>query len=145
MTRADGRVPWRVVDPHGKLAYVLLAPFGAVLGALLLGLALGEWAFVPGVIVLQLVVVGGAVRTFRDADVEDVTAPRPLWRMTARPTSGFVLGGLFLVESVSAVLRAPGQPDLWAVLLAAAVSATLGVAFVRSSLRLRAGDHLGRP
>ncbi|GAA4628069.1 hypothetical protein GCM10023113_31460 [Cellulomonas oligotrophica] len=138
-------MPWRVLTPSGKLAYLLLAPVAAVLGAVLLGVALGEWAFVPGVIVLQVVVVGVAVRTFRDADVEDVAAPRAPWRMTARPTSGFVLGGLFLVESVSAVLRAPGQPDLWAVLLAAAVSATLGVAFVRSSLRLRAGDHLGRP
>lgn len=142
MSGPDGRVPWRVLTPSGKLAYLLLAPVAAVLGAVLLGVALGEWAFVPGVIVLQLVVVGVAVRTFRDADVEDVVAPRAPWRMTARPTSGFVLGGLFLVESVSAVLRAPGQPDLWAVLLAAAVSAALGVAFVRSSLRLRAGDHL---
>ncbi|TQL01018.1 hypothetical protein [Cellulomonas sp. SLBN-39] len=142
MSGPDGRVPWRVLTPSGKLAYLLLAPVAAVLGAVLLGVALGEWAFVPGAIVLQLVVVGVAVRTFRDADVEDVVAPRAPWRMTARPTSGFVLGGLFLVESVSAVLRAPGQPDLWAVLLAAAVSAALGVAFVRSSLRLRAGDHL---
>lgn len=142
MSRPGGPAPWRVLTPYGKLAYLLLAPVGALLVAILVGLALGEWAGLLASPALQVLVVAVAVRTFRDPDVEDVAAPRAPWRMTARPTAGFVMGALFLVQAVTTVVQATGRPDLWVLLLSAAASAGFGVAFVRSSLRLRAGTDL---
>lgn len=129
---------FRLVTPHAKFVYLFLAMLlcfgvGAVLDA-----TLGEWAVQLGSAPVLLVVVGVAVRTFRDPDVEPYEAPREWWRMTARPASGFVLGGLFLAQAAWLVWSMVLSPQLWPLLLGVATQTALGVLFVRSSLRLRA-------
>lgn len=51
---------------------------------------------------LTLAIVAVAVRTFRVPE-EDIAAPRPLWRLTGRPSMGFVLGFVVSVNAVFGV------------------------------------------
>lgn len=129
----------RIVDPHAKFVYLLLSSFALVAVYVFLSSTLGSWAGALSAGPLLLVVTGCAVRTFRDPDVEPYEAPREWWRMTARPASGFVVGSLFVAQAAWVAVRAPDEPDSWALLVGAATEAFLGVMFLRSSLRLRAG------
>lgn len=129
----------RIVDPHAKFVYLLLSSFVGVGVYVTLTLTLGSWAGALASVPLLLVGTGVAVRSFRDPDVEPYEAPREWWRMTARPASGFVVGSLFVAQAAWVAVRAPGEPDSWALLVGAATEAFLGVMYFRSSLRLRAG------
>ena len=129
----------RIVDPHAKFVYLLLSSFVIVAALVTLTLTLGPWAGTLSSAPLLLVVTGYAVRNFRDPDVEPSAAPREWWRMTARPTSGYVVGTVFLAQACWVALRAARQPDGWALVVGAATEAFLGIMFLRSSARLRAG------
>lgn len=129
----------RIVDPHAKFVYLLLSSFVAVAVYATLSLTLGSWAGALSSGPLLLIVTGFAVRSFRDPDVEPYAAPREWWRMTARPLSGYVVGIVFLAQASWVALGAVRQPDAWALLIGAATKAFLGIAFLRSSGKLRAG------
>lgn len=134
--------------------YKFLFLFGAFLVA---GIIVGILDEVPalalagawfGVIVTPVVLLV-ATRVFRVAE-EDVAAPRPLWRMTGRPTAGFVLGGILGLTVVMSLwieiygrtigaeafsnLEGPGGFPLTIVDLV--VSAVIAVLYFRSSIRL---------
>jgi hypothetical protein len=127
----------RIVAPEAKFAYLLLSSFLVVAVFMTLTATLGPWAANLSSGPLLLLITGYAVRNFRDPDVEPYAAPRQWWRMTARPASGYVFGGIFLTQATWITLTAARQPDAWALLLGAAVEGLLGVMFLRSSARLR--------
>ncbi len=132
----------RIVSGNAKFAYVFLAGVGALM-LLMLAMGLGTWVGTLSAIPLHLLVVGYAVRNFRDAEIEPVAPPREWWRMTARPTSGYVVGTLYVLQGGSVALTAFQRPEPWALLLGAVVQVLLGVAFLRSSVRLRR-DPIGQ-
>lgn len=127
----------RIVSPEAKFVYLILSSLLVVAAFVALLMTLGSWAAVLSSGPLLFVVTGYAVRNFRDPDVEPCEAPREWWRMTARPTSGYVFGSIFLAQALWVALTAFRQPDAWALLVGATVEALLGVLFFRSSARLR--------
>jgi hypothetical protein len=128
----------RISSDQTKVGYVVaayvLGIFVAISSALVAGVP--QAGAVTGIFLL--VTVGFAVRNFR-GDGEPVDAPRKWWRMTWRPTSGFVFAVVFLVQASSsafAVALAPGR-DSEAYVVMALVYAFLGALFTYSSIRLR--------
>lgn len=136
MTTVDhGRV--RIVSPEAKFVYLLVSSLVVVTVFVTLTLTLGQWAATLSSGPLLLLVTGYAVRNFRDPDVEPYAEPRQWWRMTARPASGYVFGGIFLAQAGWVALTAARQPNTWALLVGAAIEGILGVLFLRSSAKLR--------
>lgn len=99
---------------------------------------------VMNAIVVAVVAVG--CRSFRGRG-EDVAAPRPWWRMTARPTAGFVIAALVLVNAAGAVVVAvfvpTGRP--LEVVLNPAVDVVVGAFYLHSSIRLLRTGRSTRP
>lgn len=135
----SSRRPLRIVTPSGKFVYFFLAMIAQAALVVLAWLVLGERAALVIAGPLTLVWVAVAVRVFRDPDVEPYRAPRAWWRLTARPTSGFVVGGLFLARSAQIGVTELWRPDGWLLLPGIVLTALAGIAFLLSSLRLRAG------
>ena len=82
-----------------------------------------------------------AVRVFRGAD-ENIAAPRPWWKMTARPTAGFVLGALSAASVATYMVRilsrrTTGNLDFWDALSNSILFAGIAVAYTYSSIRSR--------
>lgn len=129
----------RITSPQAKVTVVVLGCAAAVVAAVFGALALS----VTGGLVLYCVVLGAVIvfgaRVFR-GDGEDAVAPRPLWRMTAKPGAGFVLAGLFALQAVSTGFSA-ATADAYAPLYVVAVAFSLVVAagYLNSSLRLLRG------
>ncbi|BDZ50271.1 hypothetical protein GCM10025867_25120 [Frondihabitans sucicola] len=105
-----------------------------------------DWVGALGFALLTVI----AVRIFRVPE-EDVAAPRPLWRMTGRPTAGFLLGGLNalsaatviwalvysrVVERPSVVAASFPGSGLTVQIVSVVVEAALAVLYLRSSFRL---------
>lgn len=129
----------RIVTPHGKFVYLFLASLAHVAIVAVAGIALGDRVVTTVSALLQLAWLGVAARVFRDPDVEPREAPRAWWRMTARPTSGYVVAGLLLVGTSRLVLLGVTGPDGWEILPGVLVGIVAAAAFLRSSLLLRAG------
>ncbi|MEN0083880.1 MAG: hypothetical protein AAGC66_03845 [Leifsonia sp.] len=122
--------PVRITSATTKVAYVVAAYAITITLAFGLAAAFGAAAGVLVVGVLQLVLIGIAVRVFRGRD-EAVVPPRPWWKMTARPFAGFVMAALFAAQAVCAVF-APSVGS-WAAALAGAL---IAVGYLNSSVRL---------
>lgn len=76
----------------------------------------------------------GATRIFRGSE-ELVITPRPWWRMTARPTAGFLLGIACAALAGDAVVYMVGEPGwLWGTGIA--FYAVLAALYLGSSIRL---------
>lgn len=107
-----------------RTAFTTTPPGGFTSGDALIG--------VSAALVLWVLI---GVRLFRDHG-EPLAPPRFWWRFTGRPRAGFVIGAAFLVEAgalgIAAVLADDRQP----LLVAAAVGALVGGAYLHSSLRL---------
>lgn len=129
----------RITSPQAKATFVVLGCVAAVVAAVFGALALS----VTGGLVLYCAVLGAVIvfgaRAFR-GDGEDPVAPRPLWRMTAKPAAGFVLAGFFALQAVSTGVSA-ANADAYAPLYVVAIAFSLAVAaaYLNSSLRLRRG------
>lgn len=96
----------------------------------------GSAAGIVTALILTLGMVALFVRIFRGEG--EPLPPRPLWKLTAKPTAGFVVAAIFAVQAVSLLTTN------WAVQTEQALSMTaailyllIAVAFVNSSLRLR--------
>jgi hypothetical protein len=132
----------RIVTADRKVGYFFIASvfemFVVVVTVVTLGSLAGALIAVP----LQFLLAGFAVRNFRDEEIESVDEPRPWWRMTARPTSGFVFGALFIGQGLWVAVTGFHSPDGWALVLGATTEAFIGAMFLRSSFKLRALPQL---
>jgi hypothetical protein len=138
----------RIVTTHGKIVYGVFGLIGttllAVPAALLAG---GAGTAVAALLVLALIGVGA--RLFRGAG-EPVEPPRAWWRFTAAPTAGFAIAGVFAIQALATVVSAwfagiAGSRDApepsGTGAAAGVVAAVIAVAYLHSSLRLRAGQR----
>ncbi|MGJ4845999.1 hypothetical protein [Leifsonia sp. Le1] len=129
----------RITSPQAKATFVVLGWTASGVAALFGALALS----VTGGVILYCATLGAVIvfgaRVFRGEE-EDAVAPRPLWRMTAKPTAGFLLAGFFAFQAVSAGVNA-ATADAYAPLYVVAIAFSLAVAgaYLNSSLRLRRG------
>lgn len=127
----------RITSPQAKATFVVLGWTASGVAAVFGTLALS----VTGGLLLYCVVLGAViafgVRVFRGED-EDAVAPRPLWRMTAKPAAGFLLAAYFAFQAVTTGVSA-ATADAYAPLYVVAVAFLLAVAgaYLNSSLRLR--------
>jgi len=132
----------RITSNESKVGVVIGGWVIGLLVALGVGAAVGGLAgtdagVATGMVLLYLtpiVVVVFCVRTFRGPS-EPVAPPRPWWRMTERPTSGFVVGALFLLQTVTALLTANERGPLLT-LSTALPNAVAAVAFLGSAIKL---------
>ncbi|WP_295126236.1 hypothetical protein [uncultured Leifsonia sp.] len=130
-------MPLRITSPQTKVVFVVLGYIAAltvaVVGALLLNVSAGLFAY--GAVVLVLVLVGA--RTFR-GEAEDVHASRPMWRMTTKPVAGFVIAALFFLQALTTAASAADAPHYAPLyVLSIVFSLALSAAYLNSSLRLR--------
>jgi hypothetical protein len=128
----------RIVSADAKVGYFFIAPLFAVCVVGVTWATLGLLAGTLIVVPLQFLLVGFAVRNFRDEEIEPADEPRPRWRMTARPTSGFAFGALFIGQGLWVAFTGFQRPDGWALVLGATTEAFIGAMFLRSSFKLRA-------
>ncbi len=128
---------WRIVTPNAKFVYFFVSVILMAMVYAALAVALGDLAAILASVLLSALVVGCAARVFRDPDVEPYEAPREPWRMTARPASGFVFGGIFVAQACWIAVNVSQEPYAWAFLLGAAVDVLIATMFFRSSWRLR--------
>lgn len=128
--------PLRLTQKRWKAAYI------ALLTLLIFDVS---FSTVPssevfGTIIVNLLILAGVflgTRIFRGKN-ELLLAPRPWWRMTARPKAGFLLGAYWALGLIP--LLAPGSsPVAW--LINAAVNILLAVFYVRSSILLRRSER----
>jgi hypothetical protein len=127
----------RITTVIGKISFVvvgIVAGYLALLAIRTVEGAEGHSTMAVGA-VLEMVMVVIAARSFRGSG-EPVSPQRLWWRMTARPTSGFLLSVLFAGQ-VAAGVSSAGDP---ATIIA---SALIAVAYLASSatLALGAGAH----
>ncbi|WP_440710858.1 hypothetical protein [Herbiconiux sp. YIM B11900] len=108
-----------------------------------LGLPTPLLSVIASVLFLAYVLLG--VRVFRGRD-EPIVPARAWWRMTAKPTAGFVLGAYFALSLVYEVVlaivdpagRFPGRPDadVFTFILNLIGTAPLVYLYLNSSIRL---------
>jgi hypothetical protein len=144
----------RIRNPGVKFLYFL----GYVVLQIVVTSAYGIVTIVPPAIgqtvgpLLLLAAVALGVRSFRGAG-EDIAAPRPWWRMSARPAAGFILGGAFTVacavdgfgagHSTEPALSASLQ--IFSVVLLATLYLHSSIQLVRAGRRARAATDDGMP
>jgi|GEM_PF-782629 len=128
----------RIVSADAKVGYFFIATLFAVFVVGVTLATLGSLAGTLIVVPMQFLLAGFAVRNFRDEDIESPDEPRLWWRMTARPTSGFVFGALFIGQGLWVAFTGFQSPDAWALVLGATTEAFIGAMFLRLSLKLRA-------
>jgi uncharacterized membrane protein YfcA len=126
----------RIRKTRWKVAYFVVT---LVLVGVLGGFVVRPYLPDPiGVIVgnlLMLVLVFGAARSFRGQG-EPIRPPRAWWRGSARPTASFVLGALWAVDAVVAIIQLALQAE--GVSAVAVISNVLLAAFfLNSGVRLR--------
>ncbi|MCS5715458.1 hypothetical protein NVV95_12985 [Herbiconiux sp. CPCC 205716] len=138
----------RILNPYAKflygfVGYLVLLMLNLVVAALV-GPVVGPLLFV--VLFFAWIVIGA--RLFRVPE-EPVAPPRPWWKLTARPTAGFVIAALLGLQALAvgssallagAVAEQVGQPGLGASttqLTAAVAFVVAAAAYLGSSLTLR--------
>lgn len=129
------RRPLRVTSDRTKATILVVGivlalaaiPMLAVLGGIVVGYA--------AVLAFTVALVLVPARCFRGPG-EAVDPPRPWWRATNRPTAGYVIGALYVLQGFALLVRHDAD-GLGAVgVLFGVVDLVLGAYLVRSSVRL---------
>lgn len=135
----DAPMQNRITTPQSKVTFVVLGYVAVTVATVFGALAANvTTAYLLYCVSLSIVIVTGS-RLFR-GEAEDRVAPRPVWRMTSKPTAGFVLTTAFVLQAVSTGVSAAVAPDnapvyVFGVLFSLAIAA----AYLNSSLRLLRG------
>ncbi len=117
----------------GILVSMAAIPSAAVAGGMTVGYV-AALAFTVALVVVP-------ARCFRGPG-EPVDAPRPWWRATNRPTAGYVVGVLYLVQSGALLVRRDVDGLGTVAVLFAVVDLALGAYLVHSSIRLGLGEQV---
>lgn len=133
----------RIVNPYGKFLYVLIGGIAVVLLNLLVAALVGP---VVGPVLYVVVLFGwilAGARVFRVPE-EPIEPPRPWWKLTGRPTAGFVLAALFALQAITNQLTpvlggraGDGGGSTTTATVVTVACAIAAVAYLASSLRLR--------
>ncbi|NQX35993.1 hypothetical protein [Herbiconiux sp. VKM Ac-2851] len=135
----------RILNPYGKFLYVLIGGIAVVLLNLLVAALVGP---VVGPVLYVVVLFGWILvgaRIFRVPE-EPIEPPRPWWKLTGRPTAGFVLAALFALQAITNQLtlvlgdrgRAGDDGGTASVTAMTAACGIAAVVYLASSVRLRA-------
>ena len=121
----------RVRNGASKSAFVVAGYALALVIGLVIESSTGSgWGVVVSSwIVLLLVLV--LTRLFRGENESD--APRAWWRMTASPTAGYVLSGLFAFSVIGSIASSAVVLGSW---VSGIVSLVIAIAYLNSSIRL---------
>lgn len=128
----------RIYDGSTKAMSVILGYTLALVSGFLVGITFAlSWGVVVGTAVLLAVIVV-LTRWFRGE--HESRDPRAWWRMTARPTAGYVLAAWFFLQALTTGLsRAPQVvPVTW---INVCVTLLIAFAYVASSVRLGIGER----
>jgi hypothetical protein len=133
------RLPLRFTTVAAKVGYLITGLIAVFLVSLLIAALVGFGnSVVTDVVNLVLSVAWWvvAVRSFRGAE-EQVRPARAWWRVTARPTSGFVLGALLILSAVTTPFAPVAHVGtVWFIWTSAALNVIMAVAYLHSSVRL---------
>ena len=127
----------RITSAGGKVGYFVAGYVGLACVAIFTA---GLVNFTVGAVIYVALFVAWATlgtRCFR-GDGEPITPPRPWWKLTARPTVGWILAALLLLQSVWILTSSLAEPGAAGSVLVAAVYSIAAALFVHSSIRLRA-------
>jgi hypothetical protein len=127
---------FRITSNAGKASYVVVAYVIALTVLLAVGLTAGMLAATIAWSVLLLIAVAVAVRSFR-GEGESKDAPRAWWRMTARPTAGFVFTAVFLLQAIYLAVQANTEVSPGSFYFLAVLNLVIAAFFIYSSIRLR--------
>lgn len=136
----------RLTQTWQKALYVVgLFVVGAGAGRVLSALGFAPGTLVNAVVIVVIWSVGiyGATRIFRGAG-EPVGPSRALWRMTARPLAGYLLGALMIFSNLLVPLQFVFDPR--AMMISSVVANLLyavvfGALYLHSSIRLSWADR----
>lgn len=125
----------RVTTPSGKIGTLIIGAVSAPLAGVLAGAA---WGTVAAALASGATIIGTFAFCFRffRGPSEDPEAPRAWWRTTERPTAGFVVAVVFVLQAcIGGFMAGERSP---------AVGVTIGVTYALlavlvalSALRLR--------
>lgn len=129
-------MPVRISEASTKVSYVVAAYVLGIFVALSVALIAGIPQAAATTVILLLAAVAFAARNFRGED-EPVAPPRKWWRMTSRPTSGFVFAAVFFLHAISLAFGVSRGSDSAVFMGLALIYTLLGALFAYSSIRLR--------
>jgi hypothetical protein len=130
---AAGRRPLRVTTVGGKIAFVSGAVAAGTLLAILVTFGIDENAGNLVAAVFSVCAVVAGCRVFR-GESEDAGQPRSWWRMTSKPSAGWILCALFALSAASSVLTIGQSPVVG---VSVATDAAIALGYANSSVRLR--------
>jgi hypothetical protein len=123
----------RIYDGSTKAISVILGYALAIVSGFLVGIAFApSWGVIVGTAVL-LVVIVALTRWFRGEN--ESREPRAWWRMTARPTAGYVLAAWFFLQALTTGLSR-GPHVVGAIWINVVVVFVIALAYLASSIRL---------
>jgi hypothetical protein len=125
----------RITEGSRKAATIVTLCLGLFVVSAVLAVAVSAAAGGVAALLLTAVMVWFCGRTFR-GESEDVRPARPWWRLTERPTAGYVLGALFAAQAIGYVTAPLGWGDAILRSLAFIAPAFIAAAFLNSSARL---------
>jgi hypothetical protein len=126
----------RITSAGGKVGFFVAGYVGLFCAALFSALLVNFTAGAAIYVVLFLVWATLGTRFFR-GDGEPVEPSRPWWKLTARPTAGWILAALLFLQSVWVLTSSLAGPGAAGSVLVAAVYFIVAALFVHSSIRLR--------
>jgi hypothetical protein len=133
----------RITSAGGKVGFFVAGYVGlfcpGLFPALLFNFTVGAVIYV----VLFLVWATLGTRCFR-GDGEPVEPPRPWWKLTAKPTAGWILATLLFLQAVWVLTSSLAGPGAAGSVLVAAVYFIVAALFVHSSVRLRTSSPSSR-
>jgi hypothetical protein len=126
----------RIYDGATKAICIVAGYAVALVSAFLVGVAFAPgWGVVVGAAAVLAVIVV-LTRCFRGEN--ESRGPRAWWRMTARPTAGYLLAAWFFVQALTTGLSGAPRvvPATW---ISVVVALAIALAYLTSSVRLSVG------
>lgn len=126
--------------PEAKLGSIIAAGILVFLVSLAAGVGISVVAGAIAFIVTAGAAVALLSRVFRTSTEDD--GPREWWRLTGRPTAGYVIAAVLFAEIVSVLLPSLEETPMRTVVVA--LYSVLAAGYLHSSIRLTLQERAGR-